>query len=117
MGLDMYAGKTRKSTVDETAVPIFYWRKHPDLHGWMFDLAKSRLGINEMRCFNKRPVFLMGGDLDRLEEAVRNGRLPKTEGYFFGESRLEEIDHDLAFIAGARHLMRDGWNVFYDSWF
>ncbi len=58
-----------------------------------------------------------GGDLDRLEEAVRNGRLPKTEGYFFGESRLEEIDHDLAFIAGARNLMRDGWNVFYDSWF
>jgi len=83
----------------------------------MFELAKSRLGINEMSDFNKRPVFLTGDDLDRLEEAVRNGQLPKTEGFFFGESLLEEIDNDLTFISGARSLMRDGWNVFYDSWF
>lgn len=38
MGLDMYAVKTRTDVRDRTQELFFYWRKHPNLHGWMFKL-------------------------------------------------------------------------------
>jgi hypothetical protein len=52
MGLDMYARTTNaklKSPVDfdETdGTEFHYWRKHPDLHGWMERLYREKGGID-----------------------------------------------------------------------
>ena len=116
MGLDMFAGKTRKDVVDKTAVPIMEWRKHPDLHGYMHVLHASRGGCQDPMEFNKVPVFLSRKDLEELRQAVLADRLPKTEGHFFGESREEDKHFDLMFIDGACALIDEGWKIFYDSW-
>ena len=44
MGLDMYAYTAAKEQADyETGQrELAYWRKHPNLHGWMERLAKSK---------------------------------------------------------------------------
>lgn len=41
--------------------------------------------------------------------------LPKTSGFFFGESCPEDKLHDLRFIKTARQAIRDGYPV-YTSW-
>ena len=80
------------------------WRKHPDLHGWMERYWRSmqwHKGDNKKFGKNER-VPLDVQALDALEHAVRRDLLPKTEGFFFGESEGAEKDRDLAFIAEAR---------------
>lgn len=116
MGLDMFAGKTRNNVVDATAEPIMEWRKHPNLHGYMHALHVSRGGCEDPMTFNQVPVFLSRQDLEELRQAVLAERLPKTEGYFFGESLPEEKHFDLIFIDRACRLIDQGWNIFYDSW-
>ena len=44
MGLDMYAYTAAKEGQEATARELAYWRKHPNLHGWMEQLWKSRNG-------------------------------------------------------------------------
>lgn len=103
MGLDMYACATRKplnSAVDfkaDTANELHYWRKHPNLHGWMEALYREKGGsADEFNCVS---VALTREDLDRLEADVRAKCLPYTTGFFFGESDGTEIHDDLSFIA------------------
>ena len=119
MGLDMYAYRTRKQIppVDfdepDDAEQIAYWRKHPNLHGWMHKLYKANDGEREFNCV---PVQLLAADLDALELALQTSSLPETCGFFFGETRPEEIDEDFSFIAKAREALRDGYFVYYRSW-
>lgn len=120
MGLDMYAFTTAEpvtAEVDfttETATELAYWRKHPNLHGWMEQLYRAKGGTDaDFNCVN---VVLDAEDLDRLEHDIRNQALPHTEGFFFGTSRPDEIDLDLAFIAKARAAIAEGKTVFYTSW-
>jgi hypothetical protein len=120
MGLDMYAFTTVEpvaAAVDfttETATELAYWRKHPNLHGWMEQLYRAKGGTDaDFNCVN---VALDADDLDRLERDIRNQALPHTEGFFFGTSRLDEIDLDLAFIEKARAAIAEGKTVFYTSW-
>jgi len=120
MGLDMYAYATRETlpgAVDfkvNDASEIHYWRKHPDLHGWMEELYFKKGGSAEQ--FNCVTLALTSADLDRLERDVKADGLPDTEGFFFGESDGSEVDDDLLFIAKAREAISAGMNVFYDSW-
>lgn len=120
MGLDMYAFKTRTPVAaadfatPPDATEIAYWRKHPNLHGWMEALYHDKGGTHER--FNCTPVSLTSEDLNELERAINESGLPHTTGFFFGESRLEEIAIDRAFIADARAAIADGCFVFYDSW-
>ena len=52
MGLDMYAYATEEATSAEDFADLglesreefFYWRKHPNLHGWMEALYRSKGG-------------------------------------------------------------------------
>ena len=50
MGLDMYAStlvQAPKSDVDfdgNDAIELHYWRKHPNLHGWMESLYYEKGG-------------------------------------------------------------------------
>ncbi|TPE62595.1 phosphoglycerate kinase [Sandaracinobacter neustonicus] len=119
MGLDMYAmtidhapaGPVDFETRD--AAELHYWRKHPNLHGWMQGLYGEKGGTQNFNC---TPVLLTIEDLDRLEADVRAGNLPPTSGFFFGETDGSETNDDLEFIAKARGAIADGKTVFYDSW-
>lgn len=88
MGLDMYAmtTKRRRNSAIDFAVhkgdeQIHYWRKHPDLHGWMEQLYYAKGGSNDFNC---TPVTLTSDDLDDLEASIRDRTLPETTGFFFG---------------------------------
>src|ERR1700690_335349 len=99
MGLDMFAYTT---TADISAVDfddptdsdeLFYWRKHPNLHGWMEALYRTKGGIDDD--FNVAPVRLDATDLDALEQVIKRNGLPETTGFFFGESRPKEKTCDV----------------------
>ena len=119
MGLDMYAYVTKEpfeGCVDfevEEYTEIHYWRKHPNLHGWMQQLYYDKGGSQN---FNSVNVELTDDDLDRLEDAIHMSELPPTRGFFFGQSDGSEIDDDLRFIQVARKAIKLGNTVFYSSW-
>ncbi len=139
MGLDMYAFRVQIDTfrpmpdVDakfaaedernaEDGTPRFkiidgdfyYWRKHPDLHGWMERLYRAKGGLDPD--FNCNSVRVVAEDLDALEKAVNGRALPHTNGFFFGQSEPDDREDDLAFIRKAREAITAGDAVYYDSW-
>lgn len=124
MGLDMYAftipSDLAAREVDmqlsklRGVAELHYWRKHPNLHGWMEHLYRVKGGA--AGCFNCATVRLTLDDLVLLEEDIRAGRLPETSGFFFGESDGSERDDDLAFVKAARDAIAEGKAVYYDSW-
>ena len=91
---------------------VAYWRKHPDLHGWMQKLYEEKGG--EDKSFNGDPVVLTLADLDRLEDDILGGNLPKTTGFFFGESGEISLK-DLEFVLDARKAIQEGDTIYYDS--
>jgi len=116
MGLDMYAYTAAKEQADyETGQrEIAYWRKHPNLHGWMERLAKSK--NVEYGTFNGVELELTWEDLDKLERDINNNNLPNTQGFFFGENSDEYYQaQDLEFIKKARAELFLGLKVFYNS--
>ncbi|MAU51656.1 MAG: phosphoglycerate kinase [Roseovarius sp.] len=120
MGLDMYAMVTDEqldSEVDfkpERPSELHYWRKHPNLHGWMEQLYFDKGGSADS--FNCVCVALTVADLDRLKADIIEAGLPETCGFFFGASDGTETEDDLAFVAKARDRVKKGYTVFYDSW-
>lgn len=143
MGLDMYAYVGRKGQREEfyeqdgieynpktndwdvpeggvtKPVEVAYWRKHPSLHGWMEQLwiQKGRPGQHDTYPeFNGVELELSWQDIDDLERAVRNGKLPFTEGFFFGKPADNVYyDEDLKFCADAKAEIFLGQKVFYNS--
>jgi len=97
---------------------IAYWRKHPNLHGWMAQLWLKREGnaLRETDNFNGIEMELTAEDLDELELAVKEHQLPSTSGFFFGTDADEHYyNDDLKFIQEARAEMFLGLKVFYNS--
>ena len=93
---------------------IAYWRKHPNLHGWMEQLAEQK--SLEYNSFNGIELELTWEDLDALERAVTHNQLPETQGFFFGNSSDEYYrEQDLQFIKEARAELFLGLKVFYNS--
>jgi hypothetical protein len=96
-----------------------YWRKHPNLHGWMERLWLSKNASNpppRHQDFNNIELELSWEDLDMLEADVKAGNLPITRGFFFGEDQDEEYkEQDLAFIKKAKAEAFLGLKVFYNS--
>ena len=134
MGLDMYAyvaaraGQQReyydtanwdndsKELISPVTKPreIAYWRKHPNLHGWMEKLAEQK--NLEYDTFNGIELELTAEDLDQLEHTIKKRQLPSTAGFFFGnDSDQHYYDHDLEFIKNARAELFLGLKVFYNS--
>jgi hypothetical protein len=68
--------------------------------------------------FNGDCVTLDSEDLDNLEQDIKDGNLPDTSGFFFGESSNndEENDYDLEFVTKAREAIKEGKTVYYTSW-
>jgi hypothetical protein len=126
MGLDMYAYVATRAgqqeeywqqdaDVDGVSKPreIAYWRKHPNLHGWMRRLWESK---GNEGGFNGDELELTYEDLERLELDVIAGTLPSTSGFFFGNDANEHYrEQDLEFIKNARAELFMGLKVFYNS--
>ena len=99
---------------------IAYWRKHPNLHGWMEQLWLRKGGSNEDADwgtnFNGIELELTHEDLDELERAITHNQLPDTSGFFFGNNANEYYrESDLQFIKNARAELFFGLKVFYNS--
>ena len=98
---------------------LAYWRKHPNLQGWMERLwlrKNPELQDDNRASFNCVELELTWEDIDELEQAVRHGQLPKTRGFFFGEASDDYyFEQDLAFIHAARAELFLGLKVFYNS--
>jgi len=129
MGLDMYAYVGREGQYrdhyynDEVEVPkpreIAYWRKHPNLHGWMEKLwvSKGMPGTGDKNAsFNGIELELTWEDVDNLERAVKHSMLPSTQGFFFGNPADEVyFERDLEFCVNAKTELFLGLKVFYNS--
>jgi len=118
MGLDQFAYAVDK---DNNKTELAYWRKHPNLQGWMENLwecqGRPNAHENNPNEFNCIPIELNNEDLDRLEEAITNRELPDTAGFFFGSnSDIEYGQQDLEFVQKARKALDSGLSVVYDSW-
>lgn len=98
---------------------IAYWRKHPNLHGWMEQLwLKRNPGIldDPDAVFNGVELELTNQDIEDLELAVRHAQLPSTTGFFFGQSSDNVyLEQDLEFCRQARFELFVGLKVFYNS--
>lgn len=96
-------------------VELAYWRKHPSLHGWMEQLWQ-RKNPEDMSTFNGVELELTWEDIDELEQAVRHGQLPFTEGFFFGKPADNAYyQDDLKFCLNAKAELFLGLKVFYNS--
>jgi hypothetical protein len=134
MGLDMYAYVGRPGQRDEfyekshwdeqtkelvgpvsKPIELAYWRKHPSLHGWMEQLWQKQ-NPEDMSTFNGIELELTWEDIDDLERAVRHGKLPFTEGFFFGKPADNVYyEEDLKFCVNAKAELFLGLKVFYNS--
>ena len=123
MGLDQYAYKSKVSSEEFTPdnhERIFYWRKNPDLHGWMEQLWEQRnedLVVNnpDMQ-FNTVYLELTADDLTDLEYQNEGETLPETTGFFFGKSDESDKESNKEFIEIARQAINDKYRVYYFSW-
>jgi hypothetical protein len=118
MGLDQFAFATDNNGDKEE---LAYWRKHPNLQGWMENLwelkGRPNAHKNSPNEFNCVPVELTYDDLNALEDAVRGYGLPETCGFFFGSNSDDHYkEQDLEFITKAREALDNGLVVTYDSW-
>lgn len=95
MGLDMYlegrtfnwnrekAEKRDGFPVQGVILDLAYWRKHPNLHG--FIVREFAGGKDECQ-----EIPLDEDALVKIIDAVKRDALPHTDGFFFGESRPED---------------------------
>jgi hypothetical protein len=141
MGLDMYAYSANKAGAqteywdngefDKEAgdfistctkpKELMYWRKHPNLHGWMENLweRKGHPGLDaddEHKMFNGIELELTWEDLMELEYDIAHKALPNTQGFFFGEDSDNYYKkQDQKFIREAKADLLCGLKVFYNS--
>tara|TARA_B100000519_G_C13946247_1_gene298559 strand:+ start:216 stop:587 length:372 start_codon:yes stop_codon:yes gene_type:complete len=122
MGLDQYATARRgEGTIDEDgytyykdSIELAYWRKHPNLQGWMEDLWLAKGGEGEFNCVD---LELEIEDLDLLEQSLDESALPETVGFFFGANSDDHYaEQDREFIVQARAAIKQGYKVVYHSW-
>jgi len=99
---------------DDDSMEIHYWRKHPNLHGWMEQLYYNKGGQSDS--FNCVNVELNTDDLLDLKSAIESNELPHTSGFFFGETSGTERDDDLEFVETALKSINEGYSVYYSSW-
>lgn len=105
MGLDMYLNgkkfqwtdwgrKENNPTEDgyelkEKTLRLGYWRKHPDLHGFIVNRFAG--GVDDCR-----DIELSADDLRTIIQAISDNRLPHTTGFFFGASNNDDEERKQA---------------------
>jgi hypothetical protein len=109
MGLDMYLNGVEG---DDVETELGYWRKHPDLHGFIVGTFAS--GVDECQ-----KIPLTTEDIALVLAAVTKDILPTTTGFFFGVSSPEDKDDTLRIFHRALDWMSEdpARQVFYQaSW-
>jgi hypothetical protein len=134
MGLDMYLfGKKylywqhEGQPVTEDGFPLKekklelgYWRKHPDLHGYIVE----KYADGDDNC---EEIELGITEIEDIIDAIKTKRLPKTSGFFFGESTPDRDPESLEILEKALEWLRVGkqeklgqtesrWIVYQASW-
>jgi hypothetical protein len=95
---------------------LAYWRKHPNLHGFIEEIYRRKGGKDFQWDQFSGPVVLDREDIDAIEQATTKGELPFTQGFFFGQSEREYHDPlTLEFCKRARAAIEAGKTVIYDS--
>ncbi len=112
MGLDMYLNgkkylftdwkdQSKNQTEDgfrvcEKTLELGYWRKHPNLHGYIVKTFAD--GVDECQ-----EIGLSSENLKQIMQAIKDRDLPETSGFFFGRSygTDEEANEDLAILEKA----------------
>ena len=125
VGLDQYAYAAAKANLDwnnNNQRELAYWRKHPNLQGWMEQLWRAKgckngdVDNRDDWTFNGIELELTWDDLKDLERDIKEGKLPNTTGCFFGNNSDDHYrEQDLEFIAEARTQIFLGFKVFYNS--
>lgn len=99
---------------------IAYWRKHPNLQGWMERLwiSKGCPSDSPGASFNNVELELTWDDVDRLEKDIKSGQVSNlgTTGFFFGDPSDDHYyKQDLKFCIDAKAELFLGRKVFYNS--
>jgi len=107
MGLDMYLngekfftsynGKRPKEDgfeVSRHELQLGYWRKHPNLHGFIVQTFAD--GKDECQ-----EIDLDAEDIEKIIQALNEADLPETSGFFFGSSDGSEKKEDLRIFNAA----------------
>jgi len=116
MGLDMYLeGKKyiwtdwahpEKSVMEdgfklrEKTLELGYWRKHPNLHGYI--VQNFAHGVD-----NCLDIDLNIENLEQLLSAVESDSLPETQGFFFGTSLPEDKEPSINILHGAIKWLKE----------
>jgi hypothetical protein len=110
-----FASKEATDTTPKEHIEIAYWRKFNALHGWMEDLYKTKGGEEEFNCI---PLQLSEDNLDNLKNDVKSKNLTQRSGFFWGSYPPDEEDYQsvLTFIEDAKKKMKEGYTIWYDSW-
>ena len=83
MGLDQYAYIASKANADwddPSRQEIAYWRKHPNLQGWMEKLWEHKMSVegrDNPHTFNGIELELTWDDIDKLEKDIKSGVVSK----------------------------------------
>lgn len=111
MGLDMYLkGETfiwkdrpKKDgfEVEGQTLKLGYWRKHPDLHGYI--VREFANGVDECQ-----KIPLTEDNIVRIIDAIKRKKLPHTKGFFFGASDGSEDAESIAIFEKALEWLRNG---------
>lgn len=117
MGLDMYLdGKKFVWTdwkvpennpredgfeVKERVLRLGYWRKHPNLHGYIVETFAG--GVDECQ-----DIDMTLENLEQTLAAVKADDLPHTQGFFFGESLPEDKEPSIKILEDAINWLKDG---------
>ena len=101
MGLDMYLTGERNHLPDQSNPPMTgqrfrlgYWRKHPNLHGYIVQHFAG--GVDECQ-----EICLSKENIHQILSAIRERLLPHTEGFFFGISDGSESSNDVGIFSNA----------------
>jgi hypothetical protein len=116
MGLDMYLnGKkflwtnwnepSKNLTEDgfevkEKILRLGYWRKHPNLHGFIVNTFAG----GEDEC---QEIELSNADIRKIIDAVKAKALPHTTGFFFGVSDGSEDEETIEILERALKWVED----------
>ena len=91
MGLDQWAYIASKNDTeydDSSRQDISYWRKHPNLQGWMEKLFYAKGGV--CGTFNGVEVELTWDDVHKLEQDIKSGYILWLQA---GSSNWYGIEH------------------------
>lgn len=112
---EKYNEETKEHEVLCETEELHYWRKHPNLQGWMENLYYEKDG--ESDSFNCVNVQLTWEDLEQLEKDIKDGNLPETQGFFFGGNSDDWYKEEtLDWIERSLESIKDGYDVYYRSW-